>query len=166
MIHKVRRATADDDIAICDVLRRSIMECCIADHLGDPAVISAWLENKTPQNVAAWVRSQDSVAVVATQHGRVVGFALANGDELALCYVLSEFLHQGIGRKLLIEVETHSAARGIATLRLESTRTALQFYLRNGFVPSGPPQRWAGMEGQPMVKPLMASHSFEQTPFG
>ncbi len=89
----------------------------------------------------------------------MVGFALAKGDVLALCYVLPECLYQGVGRQLLSEIETRSAALGIANLRLESTRTAQQFYRRNGFVPVGLALQWGGMEAQPMVKPLTASHS-------
>ncbi len=77
MIQKVRSATAADDIAICEVLRRSIEECCFSDHRGEPPVISAWLKNKTPENVAAWIQSPDSIAVVAIQEGDLVGFALA-----------------------------------------------------------------------------------------
>ena len=157
MIQEVRSATVADDIAICEVIRRSIAECCFADHRGEPTVISAWLENKTPENVVTWIQSPNSIAVVAIQEGGLVGFALATGDELALCYVLPEALHQGVGRQLLSAIEARSIAHGIAILRLESTITALQFYLRNGFIPSGPAQLWAGMAGQPMVKHLMAS---------
>jgi GNAT superfamily N-acetyltransferase len=160
MNQEVRIATVADDIAICEVLRRSISECCFADHHGDPNVISAWLENKTKENVVTWIQSPNSIAVVAIQEGGLVGFALATGDELALCYVVPEALHQGVGRQLLSAIEVRSIARGTAILRLESTSTALQFYLRNGFVPSGPAQLWAGMTGQPMVKHLTANLAF------
>jgi GNAT superfamily N-acetyltransferase len=157
MIQEVRSATVADDIAICKVLRRSISECCFADHRGEPTVISAWLENKTPENVVTWIQSPNAVAVVAIQEGDLVGFALSTGDVLALCYVLPAALHQGVGRQLLTAIEARSIAHGVTILRLESTSTALQFYLRNGYVPSGPAQHWAGMAGHPMVKHLLAN---------
>jgi GNAT superfamily N-acetyltransferase len=154
MNYEVRSATVADDIAICEVLRRSIVECCFADHRGEPTIISAWLENKTPENVVTWIQSPNSIAVVAIHEENLVGFALATGDELALCYVLPEALHQGVGRKLLSAIEARSLTRGSTILRLENTSTALQFYLRNGFVPSGPAQLWAGMAAQ-RIRPVL-----------
>ncbi|MFY7864180.1 GNAT family N-acetyltransferase [Roseateles sp.] len=160
---EARDATVSDAIAICEIVRRSICECCVADHRRDPAALSAWLENKTPENASAWVQSLNSVAVVALRVDVVIGFALAKGDELALCYVVPEALHQGVGKALLRAIEFRLTSRGIRTLRLESTRTAEGFYSRNGFIASGPPQVWAGMEGFPMSKALMANPSAEPT---
>ena len=151
----IRIAAPSDAMAICEVVRRSIAECCHADHRGDPKRIAGWLENKTPENTLAWLQVAHAVAVVAVRGGSVVGFALAHGDELALLYVVPEALYQGVGKALLRTVELRSIARGIATLRLESTRTARDFYARHGFTVSGPVQVWAGMEGLPMVKLLV-----------
>lgn len=156
---EIRTATASDTDSICEVIRRSISECCVADHMNDPVVLSAWLENKTPEHAAAWVQSANATAVVAVHGNRLVGFALSTGDALALCYVVPEALHQGIGKALLQAIESGTLSQGIRTLRLESTRTAQGFYVRNGFVVSGLPQVWAGVEGLPMVKALMPPQS-------
>ena len=39
----------------CDVLRRSIVELCVADHRNDPKILAQWLANKRPCIVASWV---------------------------------------------------------------------------------------------------------------
>lgn len=150
----IRTATTSDATAICDVVRRSIAACCVADHRNDPGIVSAWLQNKTPENVAVWIGSADAIALVAVRGNDLVGFALSNRDELALCYVVSEALHQGVGKGLLRAVELRALSRGVSTLRLNSTRTARDFYARNGFSVSGPVQVWAGMEGTPVEKHL------------
>lgn len=150
----IRIAVPSDATAICEVVRRSISECCFADHRGDPGLIAAWLENKTPESTLEWLQAANAVAVVAVRGGSMVGFALANGDELALLYVVPEALYQGVGKALLRTIET----RLVGAMHLQSTRTAQGFYARNGFSVSGPTQVWIGMEGLPMAK-LLVKHS-------
>lgn len=156
----IRIAAPADATAISEVVRRSISECCHVDHHGDPELIAAWLENKTPGNILDWLRAAHATALVAVRGGQVLGFALANTDELALLYVVPEALYQGVGKALLRAVESCFISRGVTTLRLESTRAARDFYLRNSFTISGPVQVWAGMEGLPMMK-LLVSHSVD-----
>jgi GNAT superfamily N-acetyltransferase len=162
----IRTATTSDATAICEVIRRSIVVCCIADHRNDPNVVSAWLQNKTPANTVVWIGSVDAIALVAVRGSDLVGFALSNRDELALCYVAPEALHQGVGKGLLRVIESRALSRGVSTLRLDSTRTARDFYVRNGFSVSGPAQVWAGMEGTPMQKQLMADPLLQPTSNG
>jgi len=106
-----------------------------------------------------WIGSVDAIAVVAVRGSDLVGFALLNRDELALCYVAPEALYQGVGKGLLRAIESLALSRGVSALRLDSTRTARDFYARNGFSVSGPVQVWAGLEGTPMVKHLTAEPS-------
>ena len=55
---------------------------------------------------------------------------------------------------MLQHVEAHAREVGLATLDLESTRTAEPFYRRHGYVPHGVVQTWAGLQAQPMRKVL------------
>mgnify|MGYP002135588951 FL=1 len=63
-------------------------------------------------------------------------------------------LAPGVGRALLQNIEAHAREAGLATLDLESTRTAEPFYRRHGYVPHGVAQTWAGLQAQPMRKVL------------
>ena len=84
----------------------------------------------------------------------MVGFALRAQATLALCYVVPEALHRGVGRALLQNIEVHAREAGLTTLDLDSTRTAEHFYRRHGYVPHGVVQTWAGLQAQPMRKRL------------
>lgn len=89
---------------------------------------------------------------------QAVGTTLITGNELSLCYVTPEVLHQGIGKQLLVQTESIAVTQGISSLRLDSTKTAIPFYLRHGFSITGPAHSWAGLEAQPMLKVLEQSN--------
>lgn len=150
--------TGADASMACGVVRRSIIECCRLDHQGNESTINAWLANKTPENFEVWLSAPQSIAFGAFLDQALVGIVLASGSSVALCYVLPEVLHKGVGRALLAQAQSCAASAGIEYLELESTRTAEAFYLRNGFEPSGPLQTWANLKAQPMQKRLMPDH--------
>lgn len=155
-----RMAETRDAETVCQVLRRSITECCIEDHRGDPRLLVAWLSNKTYDNVLRWIESEGCHPVVAEVDGVLVGFAsvLASG-EIPLNYIVPEVRFTGVGKALLVRLETIARGLGLQELRLESTRTARVFYLRSGFGPSGSPVTAFGMVGYPMTKSLDRSAS-------
>ena len=146
--------SAHDAADACAVVRQSILHCCACDHHHDPAILSAWLANKTPENLAVWISTPGATAWGAYRGSAMVGVALLNRAALALCYVVPEALHQGIGKALLHEAEAHAQALGVRALTLESTRTADSFYRRNGFETAGAVRSWAGLQAQPLRKTL------------
>ncbi len=145
---------ADAAEAACAVTRQSITHCCVLDHANDAAILTAWLANKTPENLAAWIAAPGAAAWGAYRGETMVGFALRAQATLALCYVVPEALHRGVGRALLQNIEAHAREVGLATLDLDSTRTAEPFYRRHGYVPHGVAQTWGGLQAQPMRKRL------------
>jgi len=103
---EIRIAAPEDAFAACDVLRRSITECCVQDHRNQAETLQAWLGNKTPENVCNWFTSPSNFSLVAERDGVVVGVALlTQAGKLSLCYVLPEVLHQGIGKAMLHGIE-------------------------------------------------------------
>lgn len=153
-----RRATIIDAEAACTVLRRSITECCVEDHHNNPELLSSWLQNKTPENVSAWFASKENFSVVAISGEQVVGVGLlSENGNLALCYILPEVRFTGVGKALLRAMESHAAQARLNEIRLSSTATAKAFYLRNGFVQSGPPEVEFGIQAFPLIKRLGAN---------
>lgn len=149
----IREAVEADAEAACRVLRRSITECCIADHCNDQELLNSWLRNKTPENVIAWITHDSNITRVAVTGNRIVGFAmLQKSGYLALNYILPEVLFQGVGRALLQALESAAVELRLHELTLESTRTAHDFYLRNGFEVSGASETGSGMESWLMRK--------------
>lgn len=143
----IRTAGLDDACAVCEVLRRSILECCARDHQHKSEILDSWLGNKTPQNVASWFASPSNYTVVAERGGQVVGVALVTqAGKLSLCYALPEALHSGVGKALLGAAEAQARAWGIGVLRLHSTATARDFYARNGYTSAGKEKSCYGVE--------------------
>jgi GNAT superfamily N-acetyltransferase len=144
---EIRTATTDDAQAACRVLRRSISECCGADHHGPSDVLDNWLGNKTPDNVASWIASPSNYTVVALRDGELCGVALlTQAGKLSLCYVLPETLHCGVGKALLQAVEAQARSWGVSVLRLHSTATARDFFARNAYVLAGKEKSCYGVE--------------------
>ena len=118
---EVRRAPATEAAQACEVVRQSITHCCALDHQHNPAVLAAWLANKTADHLAAWMAAPHAMAWGAYRGGErgsdrsaeqastMVGFALLMQDKLALCYVVPQALHQGVGRALLLAAKGRAA---------------------------------------------------------
>lgn len=153
----VRRCTDADAAAACKIMRRSIEELCVLDHGNDQAVLASWLKNKTPEQLAPYLRSDDCFAVIAVRDSTNEGFGLLGKDgELKLCYVLPEAARSGIGSAILKALEKQAIAWRLNEIVLTSTSTARAFYEHHGYVASGAPVTSLGVQrAQPMVKRLV-----------
>jgi len=155
----VRRATPEDAIQACQVLIRSIREICAKDYGHNQAILAQWCANKTVENVAAWIMNPDHYFLVAEAPSfGIVGVGLLHRPTgtIALCYIVPEVLHQGVGKRLLAAMEQQAHALGHPHTHLESSITARDFYLRNGYRPNGPPTEQHQIIGFPLIKHLAA----------
>ena len=148
---EIRLARTDDASAICGVLRRSIAELCEADHGNDLAFLTAWLANKTPENIAGWIVNPTNHFYVAVANGGIVGAAcITSAGEINLNYVSPDARFKGVSSALLATLERKAAELGLPQCTLASTKTALQFYRSAGYrETTATTQR-----GTPMVKDL------------
>ncbi len=153
---EIRDARREDAEEACRVLRRSIVELCAADHRHDPGLLAAWLSNKTPQTVAAWMSRPDASYLVAVDEGAIAAIgAVTDAGEILLNYVSPDARFRGASRVLLAALESRAAERGATRCTLISTETARRFYRARGYEEVGPPVRKFGMDsGYPMSKPL------------
>ncbi|WP_229489721.1 GNAT family N-acetyltransferase [Pseudoduganella namucuonensis] len=119
-------------------MRRSIAECCVLDHKNDPAILGAWLGNKTPQMVASWFESPTNHSLVAVLDGEIVGVSLLTGaGKLALCYLLPEARRHGAGKAMLAKMEETACNWGVKALQLHSTATGEEFFASQGYIRAG-----------------------------
>ena len=134
---------ADADQAI-DVVRRSILELCVLDHQGDPITLSMWLGNKTADKMRQWIGAHTVFVAIAGE--RVAGVAAVRADGgVLLNYVAPETRFKGTSKSLIHEIEVWASHHGLKWLTLDSTATALRFYLSNGWTMTGPPQPGFGV---------------------
>jgi GNAT superfamily N-acetyltransferase len=152
---RIRPARADDAAAAAAVLRDSIRALCTADHAEDPDIVAAWCANKTPERVIGWIADPEGRLFVAELDGRLAGVGgLRTDGTVTLNYVAPAARFRGVSSLLLARIEAELAAMGLVEARLDSTRTALAFYLARGWRDAGPPGTWAGMPSFPMRKRL------------
>lgn len=152
----IRRACSDDAAKACEVMRRSIAELCGSDHHGDPAILRAWLGNKTPAIVASWIADPGNVVLVAADGDAIlaVGAVRTNG-EITLNYVSPDARFRGVSRALLKGLEATAKDLGNAICRLTSTATAHRFYLACGYTDCGQPEgRFGTTSSYPMQKSI------------
>lgn len=154
----LREAVVADADAACQVLKRSIVECCALDHHRDPTRIATWIANKTSENVSAWIAHPGVYALIAESASKPVGVGMiTRSGQVTLCYLVPEALYKGIGRALLNAMLDRAQHWGLRTVHLESTQTALAFYARNGFKPDGAPFNENGLIGTPMSRDIEGS---------
>jgi GNAT superfamily N-acetyltransferase len=163
---EIRDAVAEDALAGCQVLRRSIVELCAADHRNDPAILGRWLGNKTPENFVSWVTQPDNSLLVAVEDGSILAVgSVTDAGRITLNYVSPDARFRGVSRALLGALEARAAARGNIRCTLSSTATARCFYLANGYVEDGPPGGEFGTSsGYPMSKPLPSARGAADPP--
>ena len=151
---EIRAAQMREAGAICEVLRRSIVELCVRDHQNDPARLAKWLANKTPENVAGWIADPDTCMFVAVVEGDVLGVgSIRSGGEIALNYVSPDGRFQGISRAMLRRLEETARELGCGRVTLTSTLTAHEFYLAAGYADYRH-EAWEGRDWPLMEKTL------------
>jgi GNAT superfamily N-acetyltransferase len=153
---EIRDALAQDAEAATETMRRSITELCLSDHKNDPALLSAWLANKTPEIFRGWLNNRDQSYLVAVEAGKVVCVgAVTNAGHITLNYVSPDARFRGVSRAMVAALEQRAAERGNDECTLASTATALRFYKSCGYIEAGAAGRHFGTQsGVPMRKTL------------
>jgi GNAT superfamily N-acetyltransferase len=153
---EIRDAVAADAAAACEVIRRSIIELCVADHRHEPAILERWLANKTPEIVASWIAQTGSSVLVAVEGGVILAVgAVTDGAEITLNYVSPDARFRGVSRAMLRALEARAIERGNSRCTLLSTETARRFYQGAGYAQDGPPQgKFGTTASYPMSKRL------------
>lgn len=137
----VTSAQAADVEEITQVLRRSIAELCVADHLGETSKLEPWLANKTSENVLQWIEGPDLVVTAHLQTDSTrfiagVGMASTVGEVL-LNYVHPDARLGGVSKAVMLSLEDHLRKLGLTKARLTSTVTAERFYRSIGYIETG-----------------------------
>lgn len=136
----IRRAVGADAPEIRRILHSSIRELCTQDHLGLEETIQFWTRNKTEQSVLEWLTNPANVTFVSGEGagGKLHGFVMGTwGGHILLLYVDPRHAGQGFGTRLIEVLESELKLRGVVSMTADSTKSAMAFYQRRGFVSSG-----------------------------
>ena len=129
-----RLASLDDVTRLFEVRRRSILE--LAPPKMSIGAVEAWATRLTLAGMEQKLREQE--IWIAEADGAVAGWGGIRGDILESLYIAPDFAGQGIGAALLDRLEGLMRGRGISAVHAEASPNALGFYLRRGYVVTGP----------------------------
>lgn len=143
------------------MLKRSIVELCVADHRNDTAILAGWLGNKTAENFVAWINQPDNTLLIAVENGDILAVgSVTDAGTIGLNYVSPDARFRGVSRALLCALEARALQRGNSRCTLVSTETARRFYRSNGYEEDGTPASSFGTtSGYPMSKSLVVQQA-------
>jgi len=130
--HVIREAEAGDAARIVEIHARSVRALCSGDYTAEQ--IDAWIGKRTPEEMA--LRIAMHPFFVADHNGKLTGYATynVNSSELLSIYVDPDFARQGVASALMNELLADARSKGLATLWLDASFTAVPFYETVGFV--------------------------------
>lgn len=127
----ISKIDSNDIIEAVMVIKESILSC-EKDHGNVDTIIDSWIANKTVENMNLWV--QKNSAYKLKEHNKILGIIMFSKEgEVLLNYVLPQKQNQGVGKALLNFIKKEAQNNQISKLFLESTLTAKDFYIKNGF---------------------------------
>jgi len=131
--HVVRQATAGDAAPILDLRERSILALCTDDYTDDQ--IAAWMGKRLASEYRQYI--EKSPFFVSTLGDKVTGYAAYNPNlqELLAVYVDPDFVRQGAATSLVNAILSDARSRGVDSLWLDASLTAVPFYEAAGFTP-------------------------------
>lgn len=92
---KIAKASSRHIKEINQLIIRSIIEICIADHKNQYVLIQAWISNKTPKNIATWI-SNNYAYIAINKSNIIVGFIMmSKRGEILLNYILPGYVKRG-----------------------------------------------------------------------
>lgn len=131
-------ASGVDAHAIAQLVRRSIIELCDADHENDPKRYEAWLADKTADDFKVSIGGDGPFLIAVDDRKQIIG--VCGGSEngqIYLNYILPEVRHKGISKAQMQALEAFYIGKGLTEIRLNSTKTARRLYCALGYVETG-----------------------------
>src|SRR5262245_9717692 len=143
---QIGRAGAADEEALAQIRRTAILALAVPAMSAEEA--QNWAARPAADRVARAIRDHHVWIAV---DGAALGWVEVDQDRVAALYVSPACSRRGVGSALLMRAEASIQKSGYAMAHLESSRNALDFYLRRGYVHRGTPD---GDGAYPLSKDL------------
>jgi GNAT superfamily N-acetyltransferase len=135
VIVTLRQAIPEDLEVIHAIRRRAILGIRLSETVAEIDRRN-WADRRAQDFFIDRVASGE--ILVAVYEGNVVGWGSASREWVTGLYVCPAVGLRGVGRRIMASLESRIASEGHASVRLESSPNAVQFYLRLAYVPLGP----------------------------
>jgi len=124
------RAARDDEAeAVSQLIVPALRESNARDYPSE--VIERLAQIFSPAAVLDTMGKRKVFVAISGQ--RIVGTASLDGRVVHAVFVAPDVQRRGVGRRLMVEVERTARNAGMATLVVQSSVTAVPFYVRLGF---------------------------------
>jgi len=125
----IRGFINDDAAAVSQLIVENLKTVNIRDYSRE--LMDVLAEHKSPQSLQKLAGECD--AFVAVEDGRILGVAMLYGNRITNMFVHTQSQSSGIGRSLIAHIEKLARTRKISKLSLDSSITALGFYIKCGY---------------------------------
>lgn len=126
---EVRSARSGDADAISAVILAALRETNARDY--SPDIIERVEKSFSPAAVSELMARRTMFVAMAAE--QLVGTASLDGRVVRSVFVRPDVQGQGVGKRLIEEIERTARYRGVAVLAVPSSVTAEPFYARLGF---------------------------------
>jgi GNAT superfamily N-acetyltransferase len=127
----IREFVPEDAEGVSRLILRNLREVNTRDYSLE--AVEAMGPFYTPERIIE--RSMSNWTIVCVHEDRLVGKASLDGDRVRNVFVDVDMHGQGIGSRLMAEIESHAQANGLETLRLHASPSAEGFYRKLGYIP-------------------------------
>jgi len=126
----IRKATRHDAEAVLQIRKAAIRHQCAGHYSKD--VLDRWTDGELTDQFAGAVEEHCHVATV---DGLVVASGMLNlaSGKIDALFVAPTHMRSGLGKAMLMHLESLANASGLAHLTLDSTLNAAAFYRAHGF---------------------------------
>lgn len=121
----IRKAQKKDAPVMLDINRNAIF--AVHDFLYPEDAKQAWALSNT-ETIEGIIGSEKYQTVVATIHGKVVGFGTCKGNQVRLLYVYPEYQNRGVASNILRHLERH-----LSSPIFKVSKNSVAFYQRHGY---------------------------------
>ena len=128
---EIKEATKKDTVKISYLINKSTDK---NPNNYSKEQIAAWKKYNTPSKIKTRLNHQ--IIFCAFDKNKLVGTITLKADSILSFYVSYSIRKKGIGSILLNHLENYALHKGIDTLRLTATPSALHFYKNRGYKPN------------------------------
>ena len=131
----IRKAKDCEFAAITELIKETVHSVCTKEYTKKE--LDAWAPEKF--DVARFKKAlSPCYNLVAVTDSKIVGFISVEKDGFVnRLYTHKDFLRKGIATRLLNEAEKWAVESGLRELSLDSSKTAVDFYIKSGFYKAG-----------------------------
>ena len=128
---KLRKALIKDVQEIRTLITDALLKINSKDYSKEQ--IEIWEKADTEEKITERIKDKNRISCVVVDENRILGYGSVKGSEITAIYVSPERTRTGVGSKILSFLEKEALKMGIKALKLDSSITAFNFYLKHGY---------------------------------